>query len=181
MTAGQPASGYTWPQFQPGHTVNLVHGADHEMTIKEQASKVHAEIRQVAPWLAEDHFAPAVQRYLRAAAREQLLDEHIAKVAADKGPGAVPSRTWEQVTAAARLASKLGTDLGLDPIGHARLKAIAVSVEATQIGLADLLEQGRESRMAAEARMAGTPADSPGVPLELTDVSDGADDDVSGS
>ena len=41
--------------------------------------------------------------------RALLLHEHITKVSADKGTGAVSSRTWEQATAADRLAAKLGS------------------------------------------------------------------------
>jgi hypothetical protein len=95
-----------------------------------------------------------VARYLAAAAREVLLDEHIRKVCAEKGTGAVPSRTWEQVTACARLAARLGSDLGLDPIGHARLKAIAGHAELTQASLADLAERGAEIRARRMAEFA---------------------------
>jgi len=103
--------------------------------------------------LSADQYAPAVARYLQATAREQLLHRFITETVAERGAGAVPSRTWEQVTAATRLAAQLSTQLGLDPIGHARLQAVAGAAQVTQITIADLVEQGARTRQSAEARM----------------------------
>jgi hypothetical protein len=142
------------PDFVPGNLVHLTHGAESERAIEARAADVHETILDVAPWLAERQFAPAVYRYLRAAAREQLLDEFIADTAATKGPGAVPSRTWEQCTAATRLAAALAADLGLTPTGHARLRAVAGTAAVTELSLADLVKQGEQ---AMTDRNAGTP------------------------
>jgi hypothetical protein len=148
------ARGYSWEPFQSGNQVALTHGARSERAIAEKAAEVHAELTTVAPWLSEAHFAPAVVRYLRAASREQLLDAHIAKVSAERGAGAVTPGVWEQVTAAARLAAKLGQDLGLDPIGHARLKAVASGAEISALWLADLAQEGKEIRQRREREAA---------------------------
>lgn len=121
----------------------MVHGANSERAIAVRAEQVHAELLSVAPYLDEPKYLPAVSRYLQAAAREALLHEHITRLSAEKGPGAVPSRVWEQATAAARLAAKLGSDLGLDPIGHARIRALSVSADATEETLRDLIDGGR--------------------------------------
>ncbi len=126
----------------------------------------------MAPYLDEPHFAPAVARYLAAAAREALLDEHVRRVCADKGAGAVPSRVWEQVTACARLAAKLGQDLGLDPIGAARLRAVAGSAELTARSLAELAERGRAIR---EARMAEFAEQSRLAALDSAEDDEGAE------
>ena len=140
--------------FPPGNTVALRHGAYSERAIEKRAEQVHATLLEVAPWLtAEQAFAPAVVRYLRAAAREALLDEHIRTVSAEKGVGAVSSRTFEQCTAASRLAAKLGQDLGLSPLGLARLRAQAANAEISAETLADLSDKGRRIRAAAEARL----------------------------
>jgi hypothetical protein len=148
VTTGQAASP-GWVRrdaepFQPGNTAAVTHGARSPRIIEAKAAEVHTELLEVAPWLDRDEFLPAVVRYLQACAREQLLHEHITRLSADDGPGAVSSRTWEQATAAARLAAKLGQDLGLDPIGHARLRAVAGAAEVTAITLADLQATGRE-------------------------------------
>jgi hypothetical protein len=149
MVAGQERE-----PFKPGHELSLKHGAYSPARIAERAKVVHSELLTHAPYLAEERFIPAVNRYLTAAAREALLDEHIQRLCAEKGAGAVPARVWEQATASARLAAKLGSDLGLDPIGHARIRALSVGAEASAASLSDLAAEGRQARLAAEARMA---------------------------
>ena len=139
----RPARGYSWPPFKPGHRLSLIHGADSARAIEAKAAEVHDELLSIAPYLAEDKFIPAVNRYLQAAAREALLDRHIQAVSAEKGAGAVSSRLWEQATAATRLAAKLGSDLGLDPIGHARIRALAVGAEVGEATLDELKAQGQ--------------------------------------
>lgn len=142
--------------FPPGHELSLRHGAYSERAIAERAELVHGELLEHAPYLAEMRFAPAVARYLHAASREALLDEHIRQVCDEQGAGAVPARVWEQVTAAARLAAKLGSDLGLDPIGHAKIRALSGAAGAAEssASLADLAAEGKRVRLAAEARHA---------------------------
>jgi hypothetical protein len=137
-----------------GNTVALRHGGNSPRAIAERAVEVHDAILTVAPWLDEPQFAPAVARYLAAAAREALLHEHIVRVTEEHGAGKVPPRVWEQATAATRLAGKLGQDLGLDPIGAARLKAVAANAEISLVSLAELSAEGRRVRLAAEARLA---------------------------
>ncbi len=144
-TEYRPARGYSWPPFEPGHTYSLVHGAESPRVIEAKAAEVREQIRTIAPWLDEPAYLPAVSRWLRAEARALLLHDHIDAVSSSKGTGAVPSRTWEQATASDRLAARLGTDLGLDPIGRARIVATATSAEVGQATLADLAEQGRQT------------------------------------
>lgn len=150
MTAGQER-----PPFEPGNTLAEVrHGAYSERAIAERAEQVHGELLEHAPYLNEQRFFPAVSRYLHAASREALLDDHIRQVCDEQGAGAVPARVWEQVTAAARLAAKLGSDLGLDPIGHAKIRALSGAAGAAEssASLADLAAEGKRVRLAAEAR-----------------------------
>jgi hypothetical protein len=142
------------PPFAEGNTLALVHGGSSDRKIAEKAILVHKEIATVAPWLDEPHFAPAVARYLNAASRERLLHDYVMQRTAEHGAGSVAPRVWEQVTAAARLAAKLGSDLGLDPIGHARLRAVAANASISAATLADLSAEGRQVRLAAEARIA---------------------------
>lgn len=145
-----------WTDATPGNSIALKHGAYSDLAIAERAELVHADLLAVAPYLDEARFAPALVRYLRAAARESLLDEYVQRVCAEQGAGAVPARVWEQATAAARLAAKLGSDLGLDPIGHARIRALSGAAGAAEASasLTDLAAEGKRIRLAAEARMA---------------------------
>lgn len=173
------ARGYSWPPFQPGHTLSMVHGATSPRAIADRAEQVHAELLAVVPYLAEPKFAPAVARYLAAAAREALLHEHIQAVSAERGAGKVPARMWEQATAATRLAAKLGSDLGLDPIGHARIRALSAGAEATEATLADLVAEGRTIRARAEERRRQAALDA-AEPLEAAETTEGPDGDDSG-
>jgi len=159
----QPNPNPKAPDFEPGNELALKHGAYSPRAIGERAELVHAELLEHAPYLDEERFIPAVQRYLAAAAREALLDEHIRKVCDEKGPGAVPARSWEQVTACARLAAKLGSDLGLDPIGHAKIRALSVGAQATEATLADLAAAGRQTKGYRAMIGAQADADAAGI------------------
>lgn len=130
------------PPFPRGNKLSVIHGANSPAAISARAAEVHAALLEAAPYLDDQKFLPAVNRYLEAAAREALLHGHIERTAAEKGTGAVPSRVWEQATAAARLAAKLGSDLGLDPIGHARIRALSVGAEVGEASLEELKAQG---------------------------------------
>ncbi len=152
--------------YQLGNLAALKHGAESDRAIEARAAMVHAELEQVAPWLSASEFAPALLRYLRASAREELLHTHIEHVAATQGIGKVPTRSWEQATAAARLAAQLGSSLGLDPIGQARLRATAATAEVSTLTLADMIAGGRRDRLAAQA------AQTPQEPLDTPATDD---------
>lgn len=149
------------PPFEPGNTAHLTHGARSERAIAEKAEQVRSELLDHCPWLADDHFAPAVDLYLRACTRERLLHEHICKVSAEKGPGALPVRVWEGSTAASRLAWQLGDQLGLSPAGHARLKVLAGAAISTEASIADLAERGRAIREAAAKQVVAEAIEEP--------------------
>jgi hypothetical protein len=141
----------------------LKHGAYSRKEIGKRAEIIHNQLLVVAPWLNEDHFAPAVNRYLIACAREQLAHEAVmSRDLLVKGS----TRLLEVATTAARLAAKLGSDLGLDPIGHARLKATAASAELGVQSLEQLAAEGektlarRKAQLAADATAAAD--DAPG-------------------
>ena len=135
-----------------------MHGAESTAVVEAKAAEVRAEIRELVPWLDEPSFLPAVSRWLRATTGAAPTRPHRRGVG-QSGAGAVPVRQWEQVTAADRLAAKLGTDLGLDPIGRARIMAIATAAEVGQATLADLAELGRRTGM--RARLEGSTEQEP--------------------
>lgn len=141
----RPARGYSWPPFEPGHTHSLVHGASSERMIEARAAEVRVQLFELAPWLQQDAFVPAVARYLRAEARELLIHEHIAKVAAEKGAGAVPQRLWEAATACANASMRTSALLGLDPTSYAHLRATTGNAAAAEMSLASLIEEGRQT------------------------------------
>jgi hypothetical protein len=86
----------------------------------------------------------------------------------ERGPGAVASRTWQQASAAARLAARLGSDLGLDPIRHARIRALSVASDVGEQSrsLIDLAKQARRSGSADAASWPPADADTPRRPQQ---------------
>jgi hypothetical protein len=144
MTAGRER-----PPFENGNAVALRHGAYSPAEIEKRAAAVHEALLEVAPWVAEAHYAPSVDRYLKATAREQLAHEALMS-----GEAKVTPRLLEAATAASRLAWAMGDALGLTPAGHAKLKLLVAGAADAEASLADLIAEGKQVRLAAEARFA---------------------------
>jgi len=150
----EPARGYSWPPFEEGNTVALRHGGYSESAITARAAEVTHHLFDVAPWLADDLVCVIpVARIVRVEARSQLLSEAIAAKAADNGILSVGSRILEAATACDRLAAKLADDLGLSPLGKARLKTYTAAGELGGAALADLAETGRAIRARRQAEL----------------------------
>jgi hypothetical protein len=73
------------------------------------------------------------------------------------GGSKISPRLLETATAAARLAWSMGDALGLTPAGHARLKLLVAGATGAEIGLAELVNQGRQTS-GYQAHTEGTPA-----------------------
>ncbi len=158
MSAGKgPARDYSWPPFQPGHTLSLVHGVYSERTIEGRAVKVREALLEICPWLDRPEFLPAVARFVRVEARALAGDEYIAKVQAEQGFEHVSTRLREVIDGTDRLAARLGESLGLDPLGYAKIAALAATAEVQQASLDDLIAEGHKIRRRAEARLAAVP------------------------
>ncbi|MDQ3640433.1 MAG: hypothetical protein M3450_02895, partial [Actinomycetota bacterium] len=78
--SGAVARGYSWPPFQPGHTLTLRHGAYSARTWRPLADRISAELPDIAPWCTRPTYGPAVAAWARTEAQLQLvmtfLDEH---------------------------------------------------------------------------------------------------------
>lgn len=151
------------PEFVEQNLAHLVHGARSPRAIAAMSEVVHEQLLEVAPWCDRPHLLPSVNRYLEAAAREALLHSHITAVSDEKGIGAVPSRLWEQATAATRLAHMIAGDLGLTPMGEERLRATAGHAALAENAVDRLTSNGAEILRATEARLAA----EAGEPIEL--------------
>ena len=137
------ARGYSWPTATPGNTIALKHGAYSPVFVREAAAPIIQELFTLAPWLEAPEFLPSVANYAETLAQATLLTGMVAKITAEKGVEKVPSRTWEQLTAARRLVHQMGNDFGLSPLGRARLAATATAADIGQATLADLKAQGQ--------------------------------------
>lgn len=136
-------------QLAAGNTSRLVHGAYSDRSIAERAQLVHDRLLEVCPWLAAPHFAPSVQRYAQATAREQLANDGLKSVAK------LSPRLLEAATAAARLAWQMGDALGLTPAGHARLKILVAGGEHAELSVVEAVKRRGQQAM-AERDASGT-------------------------
>jgi hypothetical protein len=123
----------------------MVHGADSDRAIEARAAEVRSKLFELAPWLTQEVFVPAVARYMRAEARELLIHEHIVSVSSSEGAGEVPQRLWEAATACSNASMKASALLGLDPQSYARLRAVTGHAAATEATLADLAARGAQT------------------------------------
>jgi hypothetical protein len=131
------------PPFEPGNAVARKHGAYSSREIEMRAGVVHEHLLEMVPWIGEEHYAPSVDRYLKATAREQLAHEALM----DLEPGARGfTRLLETATAASRLAWTMGDQLGLTPAGHARLKVLVAGAVEAEESIASLAAEGRRVR-----------------------------------
>lgn len=149
-----PARGYSWPPFEPGHTLSLVHGVYSDRAIEGRAAQVREALLEICPWLDRPEFLPAVARFIRVEARALAGHDYIARTTVEQGFEKVSVRLREVIDGTDRLAARLAENLGLDPIGQARIAALATSAEVGQASLADLIAEGGRIRRAAEARLA---------------------------
>ena len=152
-----PARGYSWPAFQPGHRLSVKAGAYSPSIVAERAAEVHAHLLTVAPYLDVDVFLPQVDRYLRAAAIESLLDEYVVA----KGIESCAPRMIEQLHTARRLARDMAIELGLSPRGRAELATLLAGASRAEQSLADLRAEGARILRGAERRLAAVPTDVP--------------------
>lgn len=147
----RPARGYSWPPFEKGNVAALKHGAKSPRLVAEKAQAVRALLLEKYPYLADDAFTEALERYCRVEARALMLNAYITEKVEAEGVEKVPPTLWTEVTRADALAQKCGQDCGLDPSGHARIArdlGLARSVGA-QFGtkkLEALAASGRELR-----------------------------------
>jgi hypothetical protein len=135
----RPARGYSWPPFEPGHELSLRHGTYSPRVVGARAELVRAELLDLVPGLADDpESASPLALYCRAVAREELAHEaieagslspHVLEIIRKQfpqmlQPGNVSPRLLEAATAAARVASELGAQLGIGPRAAAELRQI---------------------------------------------------------
>lgn len=141
----RPPRGYSWAPFEAENFAALDSGVWSERKIQERAVEVHERILELAPWVNQDVFIPALARYLRAEARELLAHKRIVEISTEKGAEHVPEKLSKMATSNANSAAKAAESLGLTAMSYARLRATTGHAQATEATLADLAEQGRQT------------------------------------
>lgn len=140
--AKHAAKGYKWKDAEPGNTLAVKSGVESERLIEARAANVRAALYEVCPWLDRDEYAMEVARYVRVETRALMTHEYITRVAAEKGYEKVSTRVQEIASQQDKLALTIGTMLGLNPTGQARISALASSAEINHANVANLQDQG---------------------------------------
>jgi hypothetical protein len=141
------ARGYTWPPFEPGNTVSLRHGAFSHRVISEAGQQIRHALLESYPYLADDAFVEAIDRYCRAEARAQLLHDYITEKVDTEGVEAVKPYLWAEAGRAEANAQKFGSECGLDAAGHAKI--------ARDLGLARNIQRDANARRTDELAATG--------------------------
>lgn len=155
-TEAQPARGYSWLPFEEGNELSIRHGAFSQRRISARALQIRDALLVAYPYLADDVFVEAIERYTRAEARALLLNEHVMSVAEDHGVEAVKPYLWSETTRAEANAAKFAQDCGLDATGHARVArdlglARSAGAQFRNAGVRAIAERGRALRESNES------------------------------
>jgi hypothetical protein len=156
-TDAQPARGYSWPPFKEGNELSIRHGAFSQRRVSARALEICDALLVAYPYLADDVFAEALERYTREEARAVLLHEYVMSVAEEQGVEAVKPYLWTEAARAAANAQRFAQDCGLDPTGHARIAhdlGVAKSHRSQSAwkGTEELARRGRAIRLDAEQK-----------------------------
>jgi hypothetical protein len=161
-------AGERHPPFEPGHELALKHGAYSPRKVGERAEIVRDELLDLIPGLGDDpESASPLALYARAVAREELAHEaieagslspHVLEIIRKQfpamlQPGNVSPRLLEAATAAARVASELGAQLGIGPLAGAQLRQVR---SQAALNVAALLQQAPAVMAAIERALRAT-------------------------
>jgi hypothetical protein len=126
----------------PGNDLSTTHGAWSETRVRPIADRLSGEIVEVAPWLSQAPFRPAIAAWARVEAQVQLvvtyLDEH--GYLDSKGRPRAATRLLERLEGSAR---RLRGDLGLHPQAWANLVSALDGLGEGTEELEALLKVGR--------------------------------------
>jgi hypothetical protein len=153
-----PARGYSWPPFQPGHTMSVVHGAWSERAVGPRADAIATAVLEDADF--PDHVrSPVFRMSLAAWARAEAVASLLYDYLVTLGPEAMmtprlagtraPADLWR---AADAHAAKLRSELGLSPVSYAKIaKDLGLAGRAAEDALERMAKAGREIRERREA------------------------------
>lgn len=139
---GEPARGYSWAPFAPGHTLSMSHGAHSPRMIEPVAAALRDELVQRAPWCAVPAFAPEVDAWANAEARCRLLRAYLDEHGLLTGEDHEPRPALAELHRAESQAAKARDRLGLNPRAWAAV-------------LASLAERPEAKDQVAELRKVG--------------------------
>ena len=128
----QPTHAPRHPDFTPGNTVALRHGAWSPRTVEPLAAELVEAIAGTVDWWKPADM-PSVWAWARTEARCQLLTEYLAVHGGDLDDDGSVRAAADLLTRLEARAESLRSKLGLDPLARARLGR---DVASTQVDLA---------------------------------------------
>lgn len=136
--------GYSWPPFEPGHTLSLKHGADSPRQVQPVADELEAWLHEAAPWTRAQSNLATVKAWAWAEARAQLIRSWLDQHEAVNDEGEVPAAATYLERIEAR-AARLREELAQTPQSKAKLLAALTSIAVASgddEGLAALKAEG---------------------------------------
>lgn len=142
---GDPASGIpargTWEQYGPGNEAATRHGAGSERRVTPIAERLIQEALSSRPDLAEPRYAFSLRAWAVAEARCELFriynNEHADP---DSAPSQPYDADWDK---AQSRAQNLRSELGLSPMGEAKLTAMRAATLDT-VDLDQFFQRGAQ-------------------------------------
>lgn len=143
--------------FGQGNVAAVTHGVGSPALVAEKADEIQGQVARLFPFLGNELFSPAYQRFYRAEAVARMLFEYAMQVVeGEKESRSRKGLTWgveaaqptmELYIKAEAMAQKAAQDCGFDPIGLARLyKELGWAKQLAGDSVKDLMGKGREIR-----------------------------------
>lgn len=157
----QPARGYRWAPFAPGHELSVKHGARSPRLVARRATEMVEQgdlptfvqlVEGPLPWL-RDGDAWAVTSWQRSEARVTLVQEYLDTVGVVDAEGRLRESTFALLARMERAAADCRDRLGLDPTSRVRLlrdTASAAHSHAATSALEKVAAAGRATRKARQ-------------------------------
>lgn len=155
---GEPARNYSWRKAWAGNDLALKHGSYSPERWRPVAEALVAELAVSAPWTARPAHEAAVWAWARVEAQARLVANWLDRVGLldEKGKPRPATVLLDRLESR---AGKLRAELGISPMGHARLLVAVAAVVRSRPGEAGLdevlVELAEEGRRALEAGRAG--------------------------
>ncbi len=121
---GGQARRYSWPPFEPGHTLSVRHGAYATLYLRPRVEEIAIRLREALGESFDDRFTPAIEAAALAAARvERALGHVLSPDVSEEELGLKldeNARAWlrlyVQTLEALGLTPKIGTDGAAGPV-----------------------------------------------------------------
>jgi hypothetical protein len=139
-----PGRGYSWPPFQPGHTIGLRHGARSSRFCDPLAKAFAAALLEQRPDLAA--YPETLIAWAHAEARVELMRMWFAQQGGIKvNDNGTLHGPWDQLLRFEASAARLRDQLGLTPLSDAQLQRTRAEAAREVVDLESVRERGRQA------------------------------------